>query len=289
MSNLRAIKKRIGTVRNTQQITRAMKLVSGAKLRRAEERVRAFRPYADELRQTLTSLVARGEGLQHPLLQPGSSQAPRLYVLVSSDRGLCGAFNSNIIRTTLRHLEEEGLSPNDVVFYTVGRKSTEQAKRRGWQTLGSVAPLPEPPSPELVARIAGDLTEAFLAGAVGQVRIVYNQFINALTQRVDVAPLLPLSSDVEQPSGGAQIPYLTEPDPSGVLQALAPRLVEAQVEGALLDSIAGEHGARMTAMDSATTNASDMIHRLTLTYNRARQAAITSELLDIINGANSID
>ncbi|RMF19366.1 MAG: F0F1 ATP synthase subunit gamma, partial [Candidatus Dadabacteria bacterium] len=170
MSNLRAIKKRIGTVRNTQQITRAMKLVSGAKLRRAEERVRAFRPYADELRQTLTSLVARGEGLQHPLLQPGSSQAPRLYVLVSSDRGLCGAFNSNIIRTTLRHLEEEGLSPNDVVFYTVGRKSTEQAKRRGWQTLGSVAPLPEPPSPELVARIAGDLTEAFLAGAVGQVR-----------------------------------------------------------------------------------------------------------------------
>ncbi|RMF15529.1 MAG: F0F1 ATP synthase subunit gamma [Candidatus Dadabacteria bacterium] len=120
-------------------------------------------------------------------------------------------------------------------------------------------------------------------------RIVYNQFINALTQRVDVAPLLPLSSDVEQPSGGAQIPYLTEPDPSGVLQALAPRLVEAQVEGALLDSIAGEHGARMTAMDSATTNASDMIHRLTLTYNRARQAAITSELLDIINGANSID
>ena len=287
MANLRAIKTRIVSVKSTQQITRAMKLVSGAKLRRAEERIKRFRPYAAELSTTLEALLAREEGLDHPLMQAGTTTAPPLFVVITSDRGLCGAFNSSVIKKVLSHAEETKLNLKDAVFYTIGRKSTDQARRRNWTTLGKLAPLPEPPTPETVGNIAGVVQDAFLQGAVSSVHLVYNRFVNALTQTVMVRQLLPLTAGSTKAS--SLVPFLTEPKPHEVLETLAPQLLQAQIEGALLDSIAGEHGARMTAMDAANNNAKDVISKLTLTYNRARQAAITSELLDIVNGANAVD
>lgn len=287
MANLRAIRTRINSVKSTQQITRAMKLVSGAKLRRAEERIKRFRPYAAELSVTLEALLSREEGLDHPLLQTGVQAAPPMLVVVTSDRGLCGAFNSNIIKKVLSHADENKIDVANAVFFTIGRKAVDQARRRGWHTLGSLAPLPEPPTPEVISGIAGTIQEAFLKGVVSSVHVIYNCFVNALTQTVQVRQLLPLSAGAGQSDN--RMPFLTEPKPHQVLEMLVPQLLEAQVEGALLDSIAGEHGARMTAMDAANNNAKEVIAKLTLNYNRARQANITSELLDIVNGANAVD
>lgn len=286
MSNLRAIKKRIGSVRNTRQITRAMKMVSGAKFRRAEDRIRGFRPYAHELQNSLETLIARDETISHPLMQAGVEGAPPLFVLVSSDRGLCGAFNTNVFKHTRWTLEDREIAPEAAVFYPIGRKARDFVRRRGWTTLGETVAVPEPPSPDLLVRVADTLTDAFLTGVVSSVTLVYNQFVNALVQKVVVEPFLPL----ERPSDASmQMPHLSEPARDRFADFLLPRLVTARLESVLLDSMAGEHGARMTAMDSASNNASDMIAKLTLTYNRARQAAITSELLDIINGKNAIE
>ncbi len=287
MANLRAIKKRITSVKSTQQITRAMKMVSGAKLRRAEERVRAFRPYVDELDLTLQSVLAREPELNHPLLQPGSTSAPHLYVLVTSDRGLCGAFNSNVIKQMIFHAEDNNLDLGNLAFYPVGKKGLEQLNRRKWNALATLTDIPEPPDAQWVAELAGNITEAFMDGAVSGVTLVYNQFINALRQEVTFDPLLPLSPGKVEVTN--LTPFLAEPKSDELLDELAPRLVAAKLEGMLLDSIAGAHGARMAAMDAASSNASEMIEKLTLQFNRARQAAITGELLDIVNGTNAIE
>jgi F-type H+-transporting ATPase subunit gamma len=284
--NLRTIRKRITSVRSTQQITRAMKMVSGAKFRRAEERVRTFLPYARELETTLGALAARRETLTHPLLEAGVDGAPPLFVVVGSDRGLCGAFNTNVFKQLRYTLEDRGIDPKDAVFYPIGRKSRDFIRRRGWTVLGALAPLPEPPTADVVAELAAALADAFRSGVVGEVHVVYNHFVNALVQKVQIEPLLPMP----QATGTlTHVPHLTEPGAEALAQRLVPEVFASRLETILLDSLAGEHGARMTAMDSATKNASEMIGGLTLQYNRARQAAITSELLDIINGTNSID
>lgn len=284
--SLRAIRKRISSVRSTQQITRAMKMVSGAKFRRAEERIRAFSPYARELQATLGALAARREMLDHPLFETGTAGAPPLFVVVGSDRGLCGAFNTNVFKQLRWALEDRGIDPKAAVFFGVGRKARDFIRRRGWTELGALSPLPEPPPPDVVAELAATLADAFRHGVVGEVHVVYNHFVNALVQKVQFEPLLPMP----QPTGtDLRVEHLTEPGADELVGRLVPEVFAARLEAILLDSLAGEHGARMTAMDSATKNASQMIGSLTLQYNRARQAAITSELLDIINGTNSID
>jgi len=288
MSNLRAIKKRIQSVKNTRQITRAMKMVSGAKFRRAEERVRHFEPYADRFNQATAAILNREEALTHPLLREGISQAPPLVVLVAADRGLCGAFNANVFKAATYHLEDQGIDPADVVFYAVGRKAREFVQRRKWTLFGDLTPVPEPPTPDTICEISAKLSEAFLAGVVGSVTIVYNHFLNALTQRVQTRQLLPLELPAPEQSASLT-PPLAEPQAPDLLMELLPRILDLNIERIMLDSLAGEHGARMTAMDSASSNAEDMIDTLTLTYNRARQASITSELLDIINGKNATE
>lgn len=285
--NLRAIRKRISSVKSTRQITRAMKMVSGAKLRRAEERINAFRPYADELMTQVRSLAARSEGLTHPLLEGGVETAPPLFVLITSDRGLCGAFNANVIKQMIYYGEDNHLDLSQAVFYTVGRKAAEQVARRKWTLLGKQTQCPEPPTPEFTGAIVDTLVDAFRQGAVSSVTLVYNQFVNALSQKVTFQPLLPLPLTPQ--AGASRVEYLAEPEAQQLFDVLLPQAVSAQVERALLDNLAGEHGARMAAMDAASSNASDMIEKLTLNYNRARQAAITSELLDIVNGANAVE
>lgn len=289
MPNLRAIRKRIHTVRNTQQITKAMKMVSGAKFRRAEERLRLYREGFQLVVDLLGELRHRnGVPLEeHPLLYPRNPQGKELLILISSDRGLCGSFNHNLFKRLQDLCEEEGKHPAQFLYVFVGKKAGEYLKRRKLSVISGFQPVPEPPSPTFVSRVLDTLLPLYRSGEVGRVRLIANRFVNALKQVVEVRTLLP--APLPQGNGRVQYPLLTEPSPLELLDELLYEYIQGLFTMALLDSLAGEHGARMAAMDAATNNAQEMIRVLTLHYNRARQASITAELLDIINGKNAIE
>jgi F-type H+-transporting ATPase subunit gamma len=292
MPSLKAIKKRISSVKNTRQITKAMKMVSAAKLRRAQEAVVAARPYADKMRQVLASLARREDQEAHPLLaQRGQGKA--LIVLVTSDRGLCGGFNSNVSKAVERHIRAnpDGFTQLDLLL--IGRKGNDYLKRRPGMTIfkvyenllgtGQVSYAP-------ASLIGRELIELFDAEQYDAVFLAYNAFRSAISQEPRIVPLLPIiaGDDEEAASEEYLADYLYEPSASAVLAQLLPKYIEVQIFRAFLESVASEHGARMSAMDSASKNASEMIGKLTLQYNRARQAAITKELMEIISGAESI-
>lgn len=289
MANLRAIRKRIQTIRNTQQITKAMKMVSGAKFRRAEERLRLYREGFALVQELLNDLVSRNDIpiSDHPYFNPKNPQGKELFILISSDRGLCGSFNHNLFRRFQDLCEEEGIAPTDLVCLTVGRKASEYVRRRKLSHLYAFHPVAEPPPPLFVARVLDRVVPEFLGGKVRRVRIVANHFVNALKQVVETRTLLPVSLPRFNSAPG--LPLLTEPYPFHLFEELLYEYLQGTVTAALLDSLAGEHGARMAAMDAATNNAQEMIRVLTLNYNRARQASITAELLDIINGKNAVE
>ena len=295
MASLRFIRTRIRSVRNTQKITKAMKMVSAAKLRRAQDAVVRARPYAqliDEMLAQLSRARAEADLPPHPLMAVRPPRRVEL-VLMTSDRGLCGGFNSNIIRRGQRFLVEEGASFDRIQFSTLGRRGRDFARKRGIETrkdyVGFFGRLRYAQARE----IADDLVQAYEKDELDAVYLLYNEFKSAIVQQISLVQLLPL-----QPrSQGARAPgekgfirpeHLFEPSRPEVLQALLPRYLAMQIWRALLESEASEHGARMTAMDSATKNASDMIGRLTLDYNRARQAAITKELMEIVSGAEAL-
>jgi F-type H+-transporting ATPase subunit gamma len=288
MPSLKAIRRRIQTVRNTQQITKAMKMVSGAKFRRAEERLRLYREGFSFLPALLNDLIRRNDLTleQNPFFR-FPAEGKELFVLVSSDRGLCGPFNHNLFKKFQELCEAEGIRRDDLLAVAVGKKAGEYARRFRLPLLRSFSPVPEPPPPLFVAQILDVVVPPFLSGEVRRVRVVANHFINALKQVVEVRTLLPLSPP--SPSSSSGMPFLTEPSPEELLKELIEEYLQGVMTMILLDSFAGEHGARMSAMDSATNNAQEMIRVLTLTYNRARQASITAELLDIINGKNAIE
>ena len=284
MPSLKVIRKRISSVRNTQQITKAMKMVSAAKLRRAQEAVVASRPYSEKLAELLASVAAVLEGDVHPLLRRPPENPRTVLVVLTADRGLCGAFNASLLRKAEAYLREAGA--REVALVTVGRKGSEYFKRRPVtiaerRLVAEMAPL------ALARALASSLSARFAANEIDRVDILYSRFRSALSQEPTVETVLPVS--IERAEGApAPVEYLVEPDPTALLARLLPQSVEARIYHAILESLASEHGARMTAMDSATSNAADMIFRLTLEMNRARQAAITKELMEIVGGAEAL-
>jgi len=289
MASLKDIKKRIGTVKNTQQITKAMKMVSAAKLRRAQEAVVAARPYADKMADVLSSLALREDADSHHLLaERGKGKA--LIVLITGDRGLCGGFNTNIAKAAERFIREKGEGFESYELLIVGRKGNDYLKRRAGMEIAKVHENlvgTSQVSYTIGALLGQEVIELYRNGDYDGVFLVYNAFQSAMTQVQTVTQLLPIvPKKVEE---GAQVSdYIYEPNATKVLEEILPKHIEVQIFRSLLESSASEHGARMTAMDSASKNASEMIGKLTLQYNRARQASITKELLEIISGAESI-
>jgi F-type H+-transporting ATPase subunit gamma len=290
MPGLKDIQRRIKSVKNTQQITKAMKMVSAAKLRRAQENIEAARPYAEKMAELVTSLASMSSPESHPLL--AGSGGPRAgLVLVTSDRGLCGGFNTYLIRKAEDFMAER--NKDEVSLSITGKRASDYFKRRDVNILESKLATSGAPSYESARETALRLIGLFLADELDEVHIIYSQFESALTQTPVIQRLLPLAPQEEEEakegeaeSGAVEVLY--EPSVDKVLATLLPKYIEIQIYRALLESAASEHGARMTAMDSASRNASDMIGSLTLRYNRLRQAAITSELMEIISGSEAL-
>jgi F-type H+-transporting ATPase subunit gamma len=286
MATLRDIRRRIRSVESTQKITRAMKLVAAAKLRRAQERILAARPYAVKMAELLSSLVRRAEGEAHPLLVRRPPTRKRL-VVISADKGLCGAFNSNILRASLAFLREQG--ETSITLVVVGKKARDFYRRRPYQVKSEMLGFFDHLAYSHAQELAGGLMQEYLAGDVDEVHLMYNEFRSVAVQRVKREQLLPIEP-AEAAEGQAEAggDYIYEPSPEAILAALLPRHVTTQVFRALMESVAGEYGARMTAMEAATKNAKEMIGVLTIQYNKARQERITKELLDIVGGAEAL-
>jgi F-type H+-transporting ATPase subunit gamma len=286
MATLQDIRRRIRSVQSTQKITRAMKLVAAAKLRRAQDRILEARPYAQAM-AGLVGTLARGLGEdKHPLLV--RREGPRkLYVVVTADKGLCGAFNSNLLRRAAELLR--GSADGTAGLWALGRKARDFFRRRPWPVRGERMGLLDRLTFEDARDLAGELMRSYLEDEVDEIWLVYNEFRSIAVQRVVTQRLLPIESAAAGDDGaGSASEYLYEPDAASILAALLPRHVEAQVFRALLESAAGEQGARMTAMEAATKNAQEMIGLLTIQYNKARQERITKELLDIVGGAEAL-
>jgi F-type H+-transporting ATPase subunit gamma len=289
MATLRDIRRRIRSVESTQKITRAMKLVAAAKLRRAQERIVSARPYAVKMAELLSSLVRRAEGEAHPLLVRRPAARKRL-VIITADKGLCGAFNSNILRASLAFLREQG--ETSVTLVVVGKKARDFYRRRQYEIKSEMLGFFDRLAYSHAQELAGGLMQEYLSGEVDEVHLIYNEFRSVAVQRVKREQLLPIeSAESAEGQGGAEIAagdYIYEPSPEAILAALLPRHVTTQVYRALMESVAGEYGARMTAMEAATKNAKEMISVLSIQYNKARQERITKELLDIVGGAEAL-
>jgi F-type H+-transporting ATPase subunit gamma len=286
MASLKSIKKRIVSVKNTRQITKAMKMVSAAKLRRAQENVVAARPYAKKLGEVLQPLAGTQEGDLHPLLEKREAKK-LLLIVVTSDRGLCGGFNSNLCKAGDRYIKEKQDSFEQISVLTIGRKGYEFLKSR--HTVYKNFPnIISKPNYQTAAMLAREVIDGFIAGEYDQVELLYNSFRTVMSQDITFQPLLPVVPEATTAVEEAPLECIYEPSVSELLAEILPKNIEVQIFKAMLESVAGEHGARMTAMDSASKNASEMIGKLTLQYNRARQAAITTELMEIISGSESI-
>lgn len=285
--NKKAVQRRIKGFTSTQQITKAMKMVSAAQLRRAQEKVLAARPYARELAKTLGRLVEGGAGANHPLLAARPEANKVAYVVITADRGLAGAFNVNIIRKASTSLKEE---PRPIKLVAIGRKGRDFFKKRDVIPALEFTGLGEEARHSVAREIVGKLVQLYLDGEVDEVRVIYTEFVNPVTQRpaeVQLLPVVPPAASAG--SEGPDVGYIYEPSAEAVLNTLVPRYVETVFYQAMLESKASEHGARMTAMGSATDNAKEMIAKLTLAFNRARQAAITREISEIVGGASALD
>jgi F-type H+-transporting ATPase subunit gamma len=286
MASLKSIKKRIVSVKNTRQITKAMKMVSAAKLRRAQENVVAARPYAKKLGEVLQNLSANLEGDLHPLLEKREAKKLLLIVL-TSDRGLCGGFNSNLCKAADRYLKEKAGQYEQVSVMTVGRKGHEYLRSR-YTVYKNFANVLAKPNYQAAAMLAQEVIDGFIAEEYDQVELLYNSFRTVMTQDITFQQMLPVVPEEAAATDETPVEYIYEPSVGALLAEILPKNIEVQIFKALLETVAGEHGARMTAMDSASKNANEMIGKLTLQYNRARQAAITTELMEIISGSESI-
>jgi F-type H+-transporting ATPase subunit gamma len=282
MPSLIDIRRRIRSVKNTQQITKAMKMVSAAKLRRAQDRVIAARPYARTLRKVISNVAAAAAGDDRVAGNPLLAQRPEkraLLVLISGDKGLAGAFNSNLIKAAVRFPAEHNGA--DMTLELVGRKGRDFFRKRTTKISGDQIGLAAKPSHKETAEIARRAMKLFSDGEVDAVYLLFNEFKSVMTQRVTLSRILPVEVEAEQ----AVVDYIFEQPPGEMLESLLPRYVEMEFYRALLESSAAEHAARMTAMDAATNNAADVIEKLTLNMNRVRQASITKEIIEVVSGA----
>ena len=290
MPSLQSLRRKIASVKNTQKITKAMKMVAAAKLKRAQDRILAARPYAHQLREVMSNLSQRVNRASHPLLSRRDGDTLELLV-VTSDRGLCGAFNTNILRRAVEFLEEQRRQGKKVSVSVIGRKSVDFFKRRDWPIRQEWPGVFDRLSFEHALDIGQNVVAQYHSGTFDQLYVVYNEFKSAMQQEVIVEKLLPIES--LQDSEGGDTPsmgggYLYEPDEGELLETLLPKHFEIQTYRVLLESAAAEQAARMTAMDGATRNAGELIKKVTLFYNKTRQAAITKELMDIVGGAEAI-
>jgi F-type H+-transporting ATPase subunit gamma len=290
MANLKDLKTRINSVKSTQKITAAMKMVAAAKLRRAQEAAESGRPYANRMRRVTANLAAKADVNSAPALLVGNGKSEtHLLVVISADRGLCGGFNGSITRQTrseVTRLQDEGKT---VKLLMVGRKSADALRREyGKQFIDSFEGIQGTSvSFSDAASLADTIRTGFEAGDYDVCTMIYNKFVNAITQEITLTQLIPAETNAVDDSD-ANVNYEYEPEEEELLGSLLPRILSTQLYSALLESSAAELAARMTAMDNATRNAGDLIDRLTLVYNRTRQAAITSELIEIISGAEAV-
>jgi F-type H+-transporting ATPase subunit gamma len=299
MANLKAIRKRIVSVKNTRKITRAMKLVAAARLRKAQENITRLRPYALQTMDIIAALAARVSEEPHPLLARREEQNVLLVVL-TSDRGLAGAFNSGISKAAFKHYNELVAAGKTVTVAAVGRKGSDYFRRRGVKIAHSLGHGYESLSYEKAHDIGDLIVNEYIGKNLDAVYLCYNEFKSAITQKIVIERILPIEPKVAGAAkaadsannaineNGQPVDFIYEPDQQTLLSTLLPLYVNVEVYRALLESVASEHGARMTAMDNATNNAADMIQALTLQANRARQAAITTELMEIIGGAEAL-
>jgi F-type H+-transporting ATPase subunit gamma len=297
MPTLRDIRRRISGVKSTQKITKAMKMVAAAKLRRAQENIVSARPYARKMREMLQDLIGVADISINPLLQPREIKNIAI-VVVTADRGLCGSFNSNIIKTAISHVEQKYKNlhaAGAVKLYCVGRRGSDFFSKHGYALSGKKVLVFNKLDFSQAQEIAHELIERYLNGTFDRIEVIYNEFKSAIQQRICVEEFLPLpATQLDDDQTGHQkgqpygVDYIYEPSAPAIINALIPKHLNFEIWRILLESNAAEQGARMTAMDNATTNASDIIDELQLSYNKARQAAITKELLEIVSGAEAL-
>lgn len=290
--SMRDIKRQIKSVQNTRQITKAMEMVAASKLRRAQEKAEAARPYSEKLKEVVSNIASGTKGIKHPMLVKRPVKRTG-YIVVTSDRGLAGGYNSNILRKVTTLIQGRHKSADEYGIFVIGRKGRDFLRRRNYPIVEEVTELSDTPSFSDIKSIAYAAVGQFEEGIFDEIYICYNVFVNPISQIPTVVQLLPMDGV----GGGESAPsaqttelkagYEYEPSPEGVLEALLPKYAETLIYSAILDGKASELGAKMTAMGSATKNASKMIGNLTLTYNRARQAAITQEITEIVAGANA--
>lgn len=284
MASMRDIKRRRNSIASTQQITKAMKLVSTVKLQKTKARAERSKPYFDKMYETVASMLAKSGTIDHPYLKPQTS-GKKAVILITSNRGLAGGYNSNVIKT----VTESDLKKEDIVLFTIGNKGKEYFQRRNYEIAGEYHEVIENPMFSDAKEICQEVLRLYTAGEVGEIYLAYTYFKNTVVHEPQLLKLLPMEvdeADIENARSNTLMNY--EPKEEEALEIIIPKYVTSILYGALVEAVASENGARMQAMDSATSNAEEMIESLTLQYNRARQGSITQELTEIIAGANAI-
>ncbi|WP_322906477.1 ATP synthase F1 subunit gamma [Paenibacillus campi] len=282
---MREIKRQIKSVQNTKQITKAMEMVAASKLRKAQEKAESARPYSEKLREVVTSIASGTKGIKHPMLDQRPVKRVA-YLVVTSDRGLAGGYNANILRHVSNEIRQQQNAGHEYELFVIGRKGRDYFRRRGMSVTDTVTELTDFPTYADIKSLAQGAIQGYEEGRYDELYVCYNRFVNALTQTPTSVLLLPMdTSSMEKSTLAASYEY--EPSAEEVLAELLPKYAQTLIYEALLEGKASEQGARMTAMGSATKNASQMINDLTLVYNRARQAAITQEISEIVAGANA--
>ncbi|KSU60491.1 ATP synthase F0F1 subunit gamma [[Bacillus] enclensis] len=285
MASLRDIQTRITSTKKTSQITKAMEMVSASKLNRAESNAKSFVPYMNKIQEVVTSVAAGSQGVRNPMLVSRPVKKTG-YLLITSDRGLAGAYNSNVIRAVSNRIKERHSSNDEFAIIALGRVGADFFRKKGFNVIESVVGLPDQPSFADVKDIANKAVGMFSAEAYDELYLFYNHYVSAIQQDVTEKKVLPLT---DLNTSGKLVSYEFEPSPEEILEVLLPQYAESLIYGALLDGKASEHAARMTAMRNATDNAKELISNLTLKYNRARQAAITQEITEIVGGAAALE
>jgi F-type H+-transporting ATPase subunit gamma len=281
---IREIRRSIKSKKDMRQITKAMKMVAAAKLRRNQDKAEAARPYADKIQEVIASIASGNSGSKHPMLQNRPVKKTG-YIVITSDRGLAGGYNANILRKVVNTINEKHKSKDEYGIFVIGRKGRDFFSKRNYPLLEEVTGLPASPAFADIKKIAGTAVQMFENEQIDELYLCYNKFQSAISQIPTVKQLLPL--EAPESNNARELNYEYEPSSEEVLADLLPKYAETLVYSALLEAKASEEGSRMTAMGNATDNATDMINRLTLSYNRARQAAITQEISEIVAGANA--
>jgi F-type H+-transporting ATPase subunit gamma len=285
MPSLIDLRRRIRAVKSTQQITKAMKMIAASRLKRAQDRVVAARPYAQRMLAVLNSLAARVDPDSHPLLRSGAETGRPLLIVITADRGLCGSFNSNVIKAAGQFILTETGGSNDIALGLIGRKGRDFFRRRGFDVRHEQVGIFQRLAFSHAADIANAAIEDFVSGQASSVHVVYNEFKSVMSQRMVIERLLPIPRLEPGADAGPTTDYLYEPGPEDIFRDLMPRHVQAQIYRALLESNAAFFAAQMTAMDAATRNSAEMLEDLTLYMNKVRQAAITREIIEVVSGA----